>query len=246
MGTRRAATVSASIRSRGVRRRHLLTAGAVAVAVACAAGCGDDGPSASERREDQVAGAAEGAGLPADVTDFLADAAAGVDGTYQVAYDVADPAGGTQRLTITQAPPDRRVEVDRPDGPDTVTIGTEEGTHECVRPTDDQPYTCELVAGAASEGIFAEERIDALGAALSGAATSYTFAIEEQDVAGVDARCLVATRRAEVEDPALGAEATICLSPEGAQLLVDTPSGTLRAVAYAPVVPDDAFALPGS
>lgn len=233
---------------RGVGRRTATALGVAALVTAAAtgalAGCGGDDPSASDRRQEQVADAAEAAGLPEDVTDFLADVAAGVDGTYRVAYDVADPSGATQRLTVTQAPPDRRVEVDRPEGPDTVTIGGEEGTHECRRPADDQPYTCEQVAGAGSEGVFGEDQVEALRAVLADGAEAYDFAFGEQAVAGVTARCLVATRRPEVDDPALGEEATLCVSPEGAQLLVATPSGTLRAVEYTTEIPADAFALP--
>jgi hypothetical protein len=55
------------------------------------------------------------------------------------------------------------------------------------------------------------------------------------------------TRRAvdAPDDPALGAEATLCLSAEGARLLTEVPSGTLRATAYETTVADDAFDLPG-
>ena len=47
--------------------------------------CGDDG-SASDAREDQVREAAEEAGLPDEVVDVLELAARGVDGTFQVTY----------------------------------------------------------------------------------------------------------------------------------------------------------------
>ena len=44
--------------------------------------------------------------------------------------------------------------------------------------------------------------------------------------------------------PALGASATLCISAEGAQLLVETPSGTVRAVEYDTEVDEGAFELP--
>jgi hypothetical protein len=228
-----------------MRRRSVVVTVAVATAALALAGCGDDGPSEAEQRAEQLEGAAAEAGLPDDVADLLADAARGVDGTYRVTYELADESGGPpQRLTIVQAPPNRRFDVDRADGPDTATIGTAAGTQQCERPDDDQPYTCELVAGATLSGVFSEQQVAELTDALTEAAPSYDFAVEDRTIAGVEARCLVATRRREVEDPSLGEAATLCLSPEGAQLLVDSPSGTIRAVEYSPEVADDAFVPP--
>lgn len=226
-----------------MHRRHvarLLLAGAATLTA-----CGDDGPSAADQRADQLEGAAAEAGLPDEVVAFLATAAAGVDGTYRVTYEVADPAGApTQRLTITQDPPNRRLDVDRDDGPDTTTIGTPDGALQCERPAEDGAWSCEQVTNASAEGVFAQDRVEALTTALTDAAGSYTFAIEERTVAAVPARCLVATRRPEVDDPTLGATATLCVSPEGAQLLTEVATGTLRAIEYSTDVPADAFDRP--
>lgn len=216
----------------------LLVVGAIAVA-----GCGDDGPAPEERRADQVGGAATEAGLPEDVAAFLADAAEGT-GTYRVVYEVADPEGGAaQRVVVTQRPPERRVDVERADGTAEVTIGTAAQTTTCARTGADEPFSCEP-AGTPVDGAFDPAVVDALRDALAEQADAYDFVVEDRTILGVAARCLVTTRRAGVDDPDLGATGTLCTSPEGARLLTETPSGTLRAVEYATDVADDAFALP--
>jgi hypothetical protein len=208
--------------------------------------CGDDGPGADEQRADQIGGAAAEAGLPDDVAAFLADAAE-ADGTYRVVYELADADGGDpQRLTITQRPPDRRIDVERADGEAESTIGTADGTQVCSRPAVDEPWRCEPAADAADDGAFAPEVVAGLADALSHDAASYDFAVEDRTILGVAARCLVTTLHAGVDDPSLGGAGTLCTSPEGARLLTETPSGTLRAVEYTTTVDDDAFALPAT
>jgi hypothetical protein len=46
------------------------------------------------------------------------------------------------------------------------------------------------------------------------------------------------------QNSSLGAAATLCLSPEGAVVLVEVPSGSIRATTYSTVIPNDAFTLP--
>jgi hypothetical protein len=220
------------------------TAIGLLVGLLLATACGDDGPDADDRRADQVGGAATDAGLPEEVVTFLADAAA-ADGTYRVAYDVADPEGGPpQRLTITQRPPDRRIDVEAADGRAEATIGTADGTQACTRAAADEPWRCEPVAGAAADGAFDPEVVAALAESLAADAGSYDFAVEDRTVLGVAVRCLVTTLRAGIDDPALGGTGTLCTSAEGARLLTETPSGTLRAVEYTTSVEDDAFVPP--
>lgn len=218
----------------------LLLAALVATGLA---GCGDD-PAPEEQRADQVGGAATEAGLPDDVAAFLADAAEGT-GTFRVVYEVADPEGGaTQRVTITQRPPDRRVDVEQADGAAQSTIGTAGGTTSCTRAAGDEPWRCEPAAGGPTDGAFDPEVVSALADALAEQASSYDFTVEDRTVAGVAARCLVTTLRSGVDDPALGSTGTLCTSAEGARLLTETPSGTLRAIEYSTTVDDGAFALP--
>lgn len=217
---------------------------ALALVVAVGVGCGDGEPAVDEQRAEQVGDAAAAAGLPEDVVAFLADAAAG-GGSFRVAYEVADPDGGDpQRVTITQRGTDRRVDVEQADGEAQSTIGTVEGTHVCRRPAADEPWVCERSTEAPVVGLFDAEVVAALTEALTERADSYEFVVEDRTILGVEARCLVTTLRADVDDPSLGSAGTLCTSPEGAQLLTETPTGTFRAVEYTTAVPDDAFALP--
>jgi hypothetical protein len=76
-------------------------------------------------------------------------------------------------------------------------------------------------------------------------AGDYDFRVEDRQIAGVAARCLLTTRKpGHDQDPSLGASATLCLSPEGAVVLVAVPSGSITATAYSTTIPDDAFNLP--
>jgi hypothetical protein len=220
--------------------------GLLLVAPLLLAACGDDGPGADEQRAEQIGGAAADAGLPDDVVAFLADAAE-ADGTYRVAYELADPeTGDPQRLTITQRPPNRRIDVERADGQAESTIGTEDGTQVCSRAAADEAWRCEPAADAVVDGAFDPGVVTALADALAEDADAYDFVLEERTILGVTARCLVTTLRAGVDDPSLGSTGTLCTSPEGARLLTETPTGTLRAVAYTTTVDDGAFDPPAA
>lgn len=232
-----------------IARRLLLLAAAVVVAAAAAAfavGRRDDsgdGDPAGERAE-QVAAAGEEAGLPPDVVALLADAATGTASTFQVTYEVADPAGAPQRITVTQQPPRRRLDVQRADGTADATIDTGDATYQCA--LLESAWRCDLLReGAPTAGLFDPTVIDRLADALTSAVADYRFTVETRTLVDVEARCLVTTLRDEArDDPALGASSTLCLSPEGAQLLTEVPTGTLRAVEYRTEIPADAFALP--
>ena len=229
----------------------------VAVAVALAAvgvftltrGNDDDADGdtvdSAEQRAEQLAEAGEDAGLPAEVVALLADAAAGSSSTFQVTYEVADPAGGApQRVTVTQQPPRRRLDVLRADGSADATIDTGEGVYQCA--LLEAGWRCDLLReGSATPGLLDPAVIDGLTAALTAAADDYDFTVETRTLLGVEARCLVTTLRDDApDDPGLGASATMCLSDEGAQLLTEVPSGTLRAIEYRTEIAADAFHLP--
>jgi len=213
------------------------------VAAGVVAACGDD-PSPGEERASQVADAAADAGLADEVAELLADATRGVDGTYRVVYEVAAPGSDQpQRITVSQRPPERRLDIERPDGTADATIATGEGTYQCTTVAGD--WRCDQLEVAPDPGgLFTGEAIDTLVGALTDGAASYEFTVEDRELLGVESRCLTTVLRAGVDDPTLGERGTLCLSPEGARLLTETPAGTLRAVAYNTELPEDAFALP--
>lgn len=218
----------------------------VALALAAPLGaCGDDEPTAAEQRGDQIADAARDAGLSEDVAEVLALAAAEVDGTFRVAYELDDPdSDGLLRVAITQRPPDRRLDVVRPDGTADATIAADDASYQCSRA--DGAWRCELLTEAPGEGgLFEEGAMQRLVDSLIAASSSYEFSTERRRLVGVEAHCLVTRLRADApDDPTLGAEGTLCVSAEGARLLSEVPSGSLRATEYDTEIPDEAFRLP--
>jgi hypothetical protein len=76
-------------------------------------------------------------------------------------------------------------------------------------------------------------------------ANDYDFRVEEQKLAGTNARCLITTRKpGREQDPTLGASAKLCVSPEGAIVLVEVPSGSITATEYTTTIASNAFELP--
>lgn len=220
--------------------RTALAALTALAGLAALAGCGNDAPSAGEARAEDARQAAEDAGLPDGVADLLADAAAAVDRTYRVAYDVD---GG--RVVVTQRPPDRRVDVVAADGTVDSTISVGGRVHACTDPAGDEPWRCERLADAPAEGGFDADAVADLAHALSVGVDHYDFAVEEEQLLGTSARCLVTRLRAGGDaDPALGSEGRLCIADTGALLLVERPAGIVRATQYATGVDDDAFDLP--
>ena len=151
-------------------------------------------------------------------------------------------------MTVTQRPPDRRLDVERADGTADATIAIDGSSYQCTE--TNETWRCELLTEDASPGgLFDTDAVDALAAALTDAADDYDFVVERRELVGVEARCLTTRRRDAAtsdgsDDALLGESATLCVSAEGARLLTEVPSGTLRAVAYEATVPDDAFTLP--
>jgi hypothetical protein len=215
---------------------------AVAVAVATAlVGCGEDEPTAGEARADQVRSAAEEAGLPGEVVDVLATAAAAVDATYRVAYELED-----RTVTVVQRPPDRRVDVVADDGTADATISVEGTAYACTDPPGDaDPWRCEVLGDPAAEGVFGDDDVTGLAEALAAGAEDYEFTTETREVAGTEATCVVTRLLPGADaDASLGHEGVLCVADTGAVLLAERPSGTLRASVYGTDVADDAFELP--
>ncbi len=197
----------------------------------------------ADERADQARTAALDAGLDADVADVIALIATGDLGTYEVRYP--GPVDGTE-LRIVQRPPDRLVQVLAGETVTETRLVVDGEAFECVATDDDGPVDeCERVdAFVDPPGVFDEAALARLTEALVARADQFTFTRETIAVAGVEATCLVTRRRAEVEDPALGASGTICASDEGALLLVDQGDERLEATAYTTDVADDAFVRP--
>lgn len=238
---------------------------AAALLAALLAACGGDGvdeaTEAGERRAEQARQAALDAGLDEDVAEFLALAARGDTATYRVRYP--GPADGTE-LVVTSRPPDRRVDVVAEGVTTEVRLVTGGQAFECVPATGadsgrgadaadsgEKPeeraaeLRCERTdALATPPGVFSERALEELASALAERADDYTFAVEDAPVAGVKARCLLTRLRDGRESPELGEQGTLCVSPEGAMLLVDQGTDRLEATAYDTEVDQAVFVRP--
>lgn len=222
----------------------VIRAGLAGLAVIVLLGaCGSAGPN----RADQGRSIAESAGLPEDVGQFLALVLAGRTATFAVTYSTADRSGAPIQMTLTQQPPNRRVDVIRADGTVDTTLRTPSGAYQC---TKDQQWSCGTLGASTSAGggpsdPLSEVALSAAVERLRDRAKDYDFRPETRRLLGADARCLITSLRpGRAGDPALGASGTLCLSSLGAVLLVDTPSGKLTATDYRTTVARDAFELP--
>ncbi|MCU1450821.1 MAG: hypothetical protein JWP02_2991, partial [Acidimicrobiales bacterium] len=89
-------------------------------------------------------------------------------------------------------------------------------------------------------GLLAPADITRTAAELKAARTNYTFKVIDKKVAGADSRCLVTTPRPGIG----GAGSTLCLSPQGAVLLVEGAGNPLRAERYSTSVDERLLQLP--
>jgi hypothetical protein len=201
--------------------------------------CGGGG-EASDDRGAQVRDAAEAAGLPDDVVDVLALAARGAGGTFQVTYPGED---GTS-VVISQAPPDRRVDViagERILQSHVVRGGV---AYRCAPPEDDPrgELVCRRSQSAIdAPGTFTDEALHTFTEELAASRDDLELSVEERTIAGVDVTCLVAAPAAGRRDERDTDVESICVSDEGAQLLVDAAGERLEASAYATDVPEGTF-----
>lgn len=213
------------------------TALPLAALLAIGAGCGGDEPTAGERRADQARDLAEEAGLPEDVGDLLALAAGAVDATYRVTYE--DAGGGT--LTVTSGPAGRRLDVTavEPGSTEPVTrsqFALDDGAFTCTEGAD-RWFCAQDDRPPELPGPFAEGDLARTIDALRQGADDFDLRVEEREIAGVTARCLVA-------DAAGGPTGSLCVSPDGVPLLLERSGDDLVAIAYTTDVPDDALELP--
>lgn len=240
----------------------VLLAGAV-VAVVVVVGCGgDDGPSAvdrtADRRAEQARELADEAGLGPEVREFLATAAAVSGTTYRVTYATEDVRRGD--LVVTQLPPDRRIDISVDEGGERVTrsiFATEEGTFTCRRGssgesavggTDEEIWFCATTSTEpAVPGAFAEGSLTATVDDLRSAAIDYELRVEDRELLGVAATCLLTVLKPGREsDPTLGPSGTLCVSDDGVPLLVDRPAGRLEATDLSRDVDPSLLELPAA
>jgi hypothetical protein len=199
--------------------------------------CGDDGDPVAGQRADQLRAAAAGAGLDDDVADLLALAASATGATFRVSYPGRD--GG--ELVVSQRPPHRRI--DSIEAGVVIESRIVRGAvgYLCL-PVEGEELGCTRESGAiGAPGIFTAEALEQLSVALGAATEAYELRVEERTMVGTTARCLVAELRPGAEAPERGALGTLCLSPEGAQLLVDTSGEHLEASDYSTEVPSGVF-----
>lgn len=210
----------------------------VALALALPAACGGDDPS--DTRADQLRAAAEDAGLPDDVADVLVLAGRGSSGTFQITYPGDDGA----QLVVSQAPPNRRLDVVVGDVIVQSRVFRDGVGYECAPPADDPggPLDCERSEGALdAPGAFTDDALDTFVASLGASLDDVVLSVEARSLADVDATCLVSVPKAGPTDGTGAGVETLCLSPEGGQLLVDAAGERVVAERYTTDVPAGTF-----
>lgn len=229
------------VRSRPVRRSPLIAVLGVVLAIG-SCGSDDAGDAITDERVEQVRQAALDAGLSDEVAGVLALAARGATATFQITYAGADGAG----ITVSQQPPNRRV--------DALTAGLivesqvvrDDVGYLCDLPDDGQPgdpLDCHRTDGAIpAQGTFTDDALDTFTEELAGSAEAMDLTVEARTIADVDATCLITAPKAgtPIDDATPGVD-TICLSDEGAQLLVDSAGERVVAATYRTDVPDGTF-----
>jgi hypothetical protein len=211
------------------------------VVLVVAAGCGGHRPT----KADQGRSIAEAAGLSKDVSDFFALATSGTNATYRSTIETTDTSGKPLQVTTTQRPPDIRFDAFHADGTIDSTISVGGRSYQCTMAANH--WDCGELSRPASTAseVFGPTAVQAAIDGFRSRANDYDFRVEAQNLAAVAARCLITTRKpGHEQDPTLGASARLCVSPEGAIVLVEVPSGSITATAYTTTIPADAFDLP--
>jgi hypothetical protein len=220
---------------------------AVLALVAVTAACGGGGSSAGDRRAEQVRAAATKAGLPDDVADVLALASRGPTATFRISYPGTDGAA----LVVSQQAPDRRVDVlshgqvvesrlarhgvaYRCDVDTSAKAGAK-GSYaalRCVRAAGDLPAT----------GAFTTEALATFSKDLASSLDKLDLSVTHRTIAKTKATCLVSAPKpgTVLTGNDLSAD-TLCVSAEGAQLLVDAKGQRLVADSYTTSVPKGTF-----
>jgi hypothetical protein len=133
---------------------------------------------------------------------------------------------------VSQVPPDRRIDVVAGERVVDSRVFRDGVGYRCAPPADDPNGALDCTrteSGLQAPGTFTEEAIQTFADDLISAGDDLELSVESRTIADTDATCLVA------------GDETICLSDEGAQLLVDTGGERLEATAYSTKVPDGTF-----
>ena len=210
--------------------------------------CGH-GTTATERaaavRSRQARAAARRAGLPADVQTFVARYARVVGETFTVTYASGTPGEG--EVVLAQRPPDKRLDISTTLNGRTVTRSlfvTRTNSYSCLR-DQSGTWSCSRTADQPNQlGPLAAADVTRTVDALKQSRTDYDFHIGARPIARVTATCLVTTPRKPA--PSAPPPASLCLSPEGAPLLVEGSGQALRAVKYSTRVDGHRFDLPAA
>lgn len=221
------------------------TLAALVVAAGLAAGACGSGDDVGDDRADQVRDAARDAGLSAEVADVLALAARGATATFRLTYEGIDGAS----ITVSQDPPNRRVDALAGGRIVQSQLVRGEVGYLCELPTDGQPgdpLDCRRTEGAVpAEGAFTAEALASFTEELAAAPDAFDLTVEQRTIAGVEATCLITapTAGTPIDGTTPGVD-TICLSEDGAQLLVDSGGERVVASTYSTEVPHGTFDLP--
>jgi len=220
--------------------RAVLVMGSAATA-ACGGESGSD--TLGRERSEQVRDAAVAAGLPHDVADVLALAARGTTAAYRITYPGSD--GGT--IVVSQEPPNQRLDVVTGDIIVQSHVIRDGVGYECTArstpPRQDEPLECRRADAATdAPGAFTTEALAAFTEQLAESADRFDLAVEERPIAGTTATCLVAAPKAgtPIDGKGPGVD-SLCLSPEGAQLLTDAGGERIVADTYSTEVPEGTF-----
>jgi hypothetical protein len=223
------------------RHRAVLPVGLLlAVAVALAA-CGG-GHSAGDDRADQVRHAATTAGLSRPIADVLALAARGPTATYRITY-----AGtGGASIVVSQRDGDRRVDQLAGDTVVSSRILRHGVAYSCTLATATATatkggLTCTRVAGDLTQGgQFTPAALTTFSQQLARSRDRFALRVTHRRIARTPVTCLEST-------PKSGGSAkgsTLCVSQQGAQLLVDANGQRVQASSYSTVVPASTFDVP--
>jgi hypothetical protein len=141
-------------------------------------------------------------------------------------------------IRVVQDPPRRRVDL-LTKGVLSRSLTVREGSFLCVRPPSGGWGCRGAEPPDRPGGLLDPGEVNKTVDRLQAHTADYRFEAETRQIAGVDARCLVVTPRAG------GRGETLCVSDEGATLLVERPDKpTVRAGAYTTAIAPDAFRVP--
>jgi hypothetical protein len=222
-----------------VRARRALLVSLLLVPLVAACG-GDDGDVAAERSE-QMRDAAKRAGVSDEVAEVLAISARASESTFQVAYAGQDGA----RIVVSQDLPDRRFDVFQGDVAVSSRVLHDGVAYKCDPAPKAKPgkLTCVRSAGAIeTPGVFTEDALAKFVQQVAAQKDTLAMTVDRRKIAGVPVTCLTTTPKpGTVLDGKGPGTDVLCVSDEGAQLLVDHDGERLVADHYSTTVPKGTF-----